>query len=227
MTNRDADILRNDRARSDRRTVYIVRHGVTSWNEQGRIVGHEDLSLSDQGRDQARGAGRLLAPCRLHLALTSPLQRTRQTAEIALDRRGVEAEVEPRLIELALKGWEGKSRRELGDDPVWNLWLTVPHTIATPEGERLEDIRRRAGAALAEALERLPTGGGLAIFTHGGVARVLILHLLGMPMSAYQKLRCDCGSVSAIEVTPEGGLARVLALNLTDPLLALSGKQVG
>jgi probable phosphoglycerate mutase len=210
-----------------RRTVYVVRHGVTPWNEQGRICGHEDLSLSDLGREQARGAGRLLAPCRLDLALTSPLARTRETAELALEGRGVEVRTEPRLIELALAGWEGKGRAELLADPTWHVWLRAPEAIATPEGERLEDVRQRAAAAIADGLREVPPGGGLAVFTHGGVARVLVLHLLGLPLSGYHRLRCDCASVSAIEVTARGGLARVLALNLTDPLVALSGTPVG
>ncbi len=213
--------------REPRITVYLVRHGVTTWNEEGRIVGHRDLSLSDRGRAQAEGARRLLATCSIDLALTSPLCRTRETAEILLQDHHVVAEVEPRLIELALAGWEGLSRAELAGDPIWQTWLTAPDTIATPEGERLEDVLLRARAALRDGLARTPSGGGLAIFTHGGVARVLTLSLLGMPLSAYQKLRCDCASVQAFEVTEEGELARLLALNLTDPLLALGGKPVG
>lgn len=209
-----------------RRTIYIARHGVTRWNEEHRICGHSDLSLSERGRDQARGAGKLLAGCRLDLALCSPLSRTRETAELALADREVELRSEPRLIELALAGWEGRSREELLDDPSWYVWHRAPHLIATPEGESLEDVRLRAADALACALAEIPPGGGLALFTHGGVARVLILHVLGLPLSSYQQIRCDCASVSAMEVTARGDLARVLALNLTHPLVALSGKPV-
>ena len=188
-------------SKAERRTVYIVRHGATAWNEKGRIVGHTDLSLSDKGVVQAEGARKLLASSRLDLALTSPLSRTRETAAIVLADHGIVAEPEERLVELALVGWEGKDRKELRDDPAWRTWITAPHTISTPEGERLEDVRERAAAALTDALARLPDGGGVVLFTHGGVARVLTLHLLGMPLSGYQKLRCDCASVTAIEVT--------------------------
>lgn len=214
----------NDR---DHRTVYVIRHGATAWNEQGRIVGHQDLDLSSHGQTQAAGAGNLLSRCRLDQALTSPLLRTRRTATIVLGDREVPIETDKRLIELALKGWEGRSRRDLQDDPRWQSWITAPQTITTPEGEALDDVRERAVPALEQRLRRLPEGGGLALFTHGGVARVLILHLMGMPLSAYQKLRCDCASVNAFEVTAEGELIRVLGLNLTQPLIALSGHPVG
>ena len=212
--------------------VYILRHGVTSGNEEGKIVGHIDLGLSPKGREQALGARQLIANCPIDRAITSPLKRTRETAEIVLEGRSIEARPEPGLIELALKGWEGKTRHELRDDPDWQRWLTVPHTLPTPEGEWLEDVSKRAVASMTKTVKELanassePNRGGVAIFTHGGVARILILHLLGLPLSAYQKLRCDCASVSAFELTPEATLARVLALNLTVPPVCMNGTPV-
>lgn len=200
--------------KTPRRHLYVLRHGVTRWNEEKKIVGHTDLELSDKGRQQASRAQRLLAHQPLHRALTSPLTRTSQTAEIALEGKELDATPEPRLIELALAGWEGRSRHELRDDEHWQLWLNAPDQTATPEGERLEDVRQRAVAALRDGLRAIPDDGGLLIVTHGGVARVLILHLLGMPLSAYQKVSCDCASISAFEVNPEGGLLKVLGLNI-------------
>lgn len=208
-------------ARAHRKTIYIVRHGSTEWNEQGRIMGHQDLDLSALGQQQAEGARSILSPCRLDLALTSPLTRTGHTAKIVLEGRDVTLEEDPCLIELALGGWEGKSRKELRHDHSWHRWISKPHEGGTPEGETLEDVQGRASAALTKGLERIEPGGGLVIVTHGGVARVLLLHLLGLPLAYYHKVRCDCASVSAIEVSPDGELAQVLVLNLTQPLTAL------
>jgi broad specificity phosphatase PhoE len=210
-----------------RKTVYVVRHGFTAWNEQDRLLGHDDMGLSERGRALAAGAGRLLGPCRLDLALTSPLTRAVETARVALGGRAVPLDEDRRLIELRLEGWEGKTRAELRALPSWQAWIATPETAATPEGETLADVLVRAVAALSDGAARVPPGGGLALFTHGGVARVLILHLLGLPLDAYHKVRCDCASVSAFEVTAEGRLGRVLALNLTDPPLALSGAPTG
>ena len=204
-----------------RATIYIVRHGATAWNEAGRIVGHADVGLSHGGRLQAEGARSLLGPCRLDLVLTSPLRRTRETARCLIEGRQVELEEEERLIELALGSWEGLTRADLRSDPEWQRWIATPHTAATPEGKTLAEVQARATAALDDGLRRVPDGGGLVVVTHGGVARVLILDFLGMPLSAYHKLRCDCASVTAVEVDAAGELRRVLALNLTDPPRAL------
>lgn len=208
--------------RRPRRTVYIVRHGLTRWNEEHRIVGHTDLGLSERGRAQAAGTARILAGCPIDLALSSPLRRTRETAEIALAGHDLSIEVEPRLTEIPLAGWEGKSREELRDDPSWRAWLERPHEAETPEGARLADVQGRAVAALRDGLARVEDRRGLAIFTHGGVARLLTLHILGMPLASYHRIRCDCSSVQAFDLTPEGELYRVLALNVTDPLQALT-----
>ena len=207
-----------------RATVYIVRHGFTEWNEQRRIVGHKELGLSERGAAQAVGVRELLSKRRLDVALVSPLTRTRETAEIALGGHDIAAEPDERLIELDLKGWEGRTRLELASDPSWKAWLDIPDRVATPAGERLVDVRERAHAALLDGVSRAPQSGGLAIVTHGGVARVLILDIMGMPLSAYHKVRCDCGSVTAIDVGEEGELVRLLLLNATRPLLALGEK---
>ena len=208
---------------AERKTVYVVRHGATPWNEQGRIMGQRDLDLSARGQRQAEGARSVLASHRLDLALTSPLTRTRRTAEIVVASRELKLEEEPRLIELALAGWEGLRRAELRGEPSWQRWITEPHLTATPEGETLDDVHRRAFAALDDGLKRVPEGGGLLIVTHGGVARVLLLHLLGLPLSAYHKNplrprlgeRCRgharyrarpvcCGSITSTENDREG-----------------------
>lgn len=204
-------------AKAERKTVYVVRHGATPWNEQGRIMGHRDIDLSARGQRQAEVASSLLASHRLDLALTSPLTRTRHTAEIVIASREVRLEEDRRLVELALEGWEGLRRADLRDDRSWRRWIDEPHLTATPDGETLDDVQRRASAVLDDGLKRVPKGGGLLIITHGGVARVLFLHLLGLPLAAYHKIRCDPASVSAIEVTPEGELAQLLWLNHTSP----------
>ena len=206
---------------SDRRAVYLVRHGATAWNKEGRIIGHEDIGLGEGGREQARTAARILAPCRVDLVVSSPLSRTLETARAVAADHDLEPEVDEGIVELRLAGWAGRTRAELAAEKAWQRWLREPHTIATPEGERLVDVRDRAMGALRRGLDRLPEGGGLVLVTHGGVIRVILLTLLGMPLSSYQKVRADPGSVSALELGSDGELAVLLGCNLGDPRRAL------
>ncbi len=208
------------------KTVYLVRHGSTTWNEEGRICGHRELPLSERGKGEAQGAEKFLSPCPIDHALTSPLTRTAQTAEIILTRRSVRPQVDQRLIELKLRGWEGEQRQVLIDDPLWQQWISAPHKAATPEGERLQEIQVLVVSCLNDGLRQIPSKGELLIVSHGGVLRVLLLHLLEMPLSAYHKVRIDCGSVTAIDVDNSGKLKLLRVVNLSQPTVGLSRHSV-
>ncbi|MFB3079205.1 MAG: histidine phosphatase family protein, partial [Lysobacterales bacterium] len=73
----------------------LIRHAPTLWNEQGRIQGHSDISISDLGRSTAT-TWTLPDDIRAAYWFSSPLQRTRQTAAIL----GVHPKTDERLIEM-------------------------------------------------------------------------------------------------------------------------------
>jgi broad specificity phosphatase PhoE len=126
--------------------LIVVRHGRTEANASGLLLGRRlDPALDDLGRRQAEALGRLLpADARV---VTSPLRRTRETAE-ALGRA---VTVDERWIELDYGELDGTP---LGDVPrdVWTSWQADP-SWAPPGGESLTDLGRRvrdACDALAE-----------------------------------------------------------------------------
>lgn len=204
------------------RALYLVRHGSTPCNEAGRLCGEEEVSLSDLGRRQVGEAAEHLAGCRVDLVLSSPYLRTLETARALAAPHGLEPETDGDLAELRLGSWSGQDRAELRSrDPSFVAWLETPHLVATPAGERLVDVERRGRAALARGLARVEPGGGLVCVTHGGVVRVLLLSLLGLPLASYQRVRADPGSVSALVVDGDGALEVLLGLNLGDPRRAL------
>ena len=64
--------------------LYLLRHGRTLWNEEGRLQGRTDVPLSDEGRCSALAAGAALESVPFDAAFSSPLQRARETAELIL-----------------------------------------------------------------------------------------------------------------------------------------------
>ena len=78
-------------------TVYFLRHGQTAWNAEMRMQGQVNVPLNDEGRRQARGAAACLPA--IALCLTSPLDRARETARLALGGEGTPMLDEPLLIE--------------------------------------------------------------------------------------------------------------------------------
>src|SRR5580700_2772432 len=111
--------------------LFLIRHGETFWNADGRLQGQQDSKLNGRGREQARRAGRLLAELVPDAAaasfIASPLSRARESLDIlmeelvALDKL---AAVRPyvtddRLKELSFGRWEGLTWKEVRrDDPL-------------------------------------------------------------------------------------------------------------
>lgn len=62
--------------------LYLVRHGQTNWNLEGRIQGQTNIPLNDKGRKQAQQAKEKLQNIPIDLIICSPLMRARETAEI-------------------------------------------------------------------------------------------------------------------------------------------------
>jgi broad specificity phosphatase PhoE len=163
-------------------TLYVIRHGETDWNREGRLQGQRDLPLNEVGREQAERNGGALAAARADWGgvdfVSSPLLRARQTMEIARHRMGLDSQsyrTDPRLSELTFGRWEGLTLAELKlRDPVGyrertrRRWHVVP-----PDGESYAMLAERVRPVL-DALDR-----DTAMVAHGGVMRVIQVMLLG------------------------------------------------
>ena len=87
--------------------LYLLRHGRTLWNEEGRLQGRTDVPLSEEGRRSALAAGAALGNVSFDAAFSSPLQRARETAELILQGKNVLIQTDARLIELSFGAAEG------------------------------------------------------------------------------------------------------------------------
>src|SRR5215470_9412606 len=96
--------------------LYLVRHGVTDWNEQGRLLGRAEIALNERGHAQAAALAEALAPRRLDAVLASPQRRAQQTAAPIAAAHGLEVQTESDLAEVWVGHWQGKTYAELGSD---------------------------------------------------------------------------------------------------------------
>jgi probable phosphoglycerate mutase len=101
--------------------IYMIRHGQTAWNAEGRLQGQKDIPLNDTGRRQAAGNGKALKGILGERAaefdfVASPLGRTRETMELLRGAMGLDPlayRTDPRLIEVSFGDWEGHTLPEL------------------------------------------------------------------------------------------------------------------
>ncbi len=148
--------------------LWLVRHGETPWNREGRLTGWTDLPLTPLGEQQARALAGWLRAERFEQVLASDLRRALQTARLAY---GEPEATSPALRELDFGTLEGLCWAELAEEH--RQALLAFEGFQAPGGESVADLRRRVFAFF----QSLPKGRHL-VFTHGGVLR-LVLRALG------------------------------------------------
>ena len=190
--------------------LLLIRHGEIQEAGRGCYIGRTDLALSAEGRRQAACLTPVLASLDGARALSSPLERTRETAGIALGP-GRPFSLDKDLREIDFGRWEGKRFAEIaaGDPERVADWAALAEDFSFPEGEGFGDFRRRVVAA-AERLVADPAGTVVA-FTHGGVIRLLVCHFLGLAPRDF--LRFDVEPASLTEFRREGGEWGLFLLN--------------
>jgi probable phosphoglycerate mutase len=161
--------------------IVVLRHGQTDWSRTGRHTGRTDLPLLPEGEDQARAAAPLLAGRDLVQVRVSPLQRARQTADLA---GLVVTDVDEDLVELDYGGYEGRTTDEISAElgRSWSVWQDGVVPGDSP-GETLAAVGARVDRVLAEVRPRL-TDGDVALVAHGHVLRVLTARWLGLAPQA-------------------------------------------
>lgn len=150
--------------------LVLVRHGETEWSRSGQHTGRTDIPLTDNGIEQAKRAGRYLADRTFALALSSPLQRARDTAALV----GVDPDLDEDLYEWDYGAYEGLTTPQikvLRHGP-WDLWTDGVPAGDTP-GENAAEVRVRVERILDRARPVLADGHDAIVVAHGHVLRAL------------------------------------------------------
>ncbi len=153
--------------------LYVVRHGTTEWNAYKKMQGLADLSLNEQGREQALATKKNLEGISIDLILTSPLKRARETAEIIAN--GQKILVEEKLIERDYGEFEGVEQYNFDYDEFWSYGKNVQYERA----ENIRDFFARIYALLDDLKEKY-TNQNILIVTHGGVIKAIECYAHGM-----------------------------------------------
>ena len=171
--------------------LYVLRHGETVWNREGRMQGHLDSPLTENGVAQARRQGVLLAGRDLagFRFFSSPLGRAMQTARIALDGLTDDIRTDDRLMEIDVGAWQGRLRRDLAAGPL----------VEGPDGDlRLYDSAPGEGFAGVEARARsflAALDGPAVLVCHGIISRMLRCVALGQGTGGLERVSGGQGNV--------------------------------
>ncbi len=169
--------------------LYLIRHGQTDWNLEGRWQGHADVPLNDNGRQQAAKIAQALAYAGLAAIFSSDLQRALDTARAISAAAGVPVQIDPRLREIHQGSWQGM----LADDieqrygELLRQRKVDPHSVAPPGGESVQQVRDRVIEAIEE-IRRCHPHEPVAVISHGFALAVVQVHYLDHPLSMVWEL---------------------------------------
>lgn len=205
--------------------LLLIRHGETQWNRESRFQGIRDIPLNDNGREQGRKAGEFLKDVEIDFAVTSPMLRPKETAEIILQHHPeVKLTTNSLLQEICHGLWEGKLESEIEADFPGMLaqWKEAPETVQMPEGENLQQVWDRAVKAWEEIVATYANSDsprtGIVV-AHDAINKVILCYLLGLKPDNFWNIKQGNGAVSVIDY-PKGLEEQPVlqAINLTTHL---------
>lgn len=181
-------------------TVLFIRHGRTQANTDGILAGWTPgVVLDETGRGQAEALAARLAPVPLTAVVSSPLERTVETMDIALAGRDLPRHLDDRLGECRYGAWTGQSLKALAKDPLWGAVQSHPSSVVFPEGESMADMQHRAVAAVRDWNDRLGADAVYAVVSHGDVIKACLADALGTHLDQFQRILVDPCSVSIVQ----------------------------
>lgn len=179
--------------------IIVVRHGRTASNASGLLLGRQDPPLDETGRAQAAAMAATLAG--IDRVVSSPLLRTRQTAEAVAEVAGTEVEVDERFIELDYGEWDGRPVADVAVEE-WAEWQ-ADLGFAPPGGESLASL----GARVREGLDELVAEArdrDVVVVTHVSPVKAAVAWALGVGDETSWRMFVTPASITRIAVRGDG-----------------------
>jgi probable phosphoglycerate mutase len=202
-------------------TLVLVRHGVTAHTVDKRFssgLGGADPGLTEEGRAQVRATADWLSPLAddIDVVVTSPVRRTRESAEILGARLGRPLSVEEGLAEMEFGTWDGLTFAEIRERYPDDLdgWLGSLD-FAPGGGESFRMVETRVSASRDRLLEDY-TGRTVLAVSHVTPIKVLVAHALGAPLESVYRMELAPASVTVLSFFTGGspGLRRDVEASL-------------
>ena len=199
--------------------LYLIRHGESTYNAEGRIQGQSDPELSELGRRQASAVARRLADEPIEAVYASPLRRASQTAELVAAARNIKLHFDRRLMEVDAGEFGDRMRDEVmrqfpGAIPQWRSGSL---DFVFPGGESRKQLIERGQEAFLEIAKF--NHEQVAVASHGGLLLAAMKAVLGLASDAPPR-ELDNASITQLRIEPDGR-AELVDFNNVDHLIEL------
>jgi len=184
-------------------TLVLVRHGATSLTAEKRFssgLGGSNPGLTDEGRAQVREVAEWLSPIggAVDAVVTSPVRRTRESAEILAERWGVGLVEEPAFAEMEFGTWDGMTFAEVREQRPEEIEAWLGSLDRAPGGgESFRDVEKRVHDGLSRLLEA-HAGKTLVVVSHVTPIKILVARAVDAPLSSLFRMEMSTASVSVV-----------------------------
>ncbi|MDR3500026.1 MAG: 2,3-bisphosphoglycerate-dependent phosphoglycerate mutase [Parvibaculum sp.] len=194
--------------------LVLVRHGQSEWNEKNLFTGWRDPGLTEQGKREAREAGKALKDkgYRFDVAFTSALGRAQETNRILLEELG-QSDL-PVIKDQALNERDygdlsglnkDDARKKWGEEQV-HIWRRS-YDIPPPGGESLKDTAARVLPYFErEILPRVLKGERVLVAAHGNSLRALVMVLDKLNVEQVIALNIGTGAPIVYKLDDKGNV---------------------
>ena len=194
--------------------IVLVRHGETSWNQEGRFQGQNSVELNAVGLRQAQDVAAAMSTACPGAIYSSPLARALQTAEVIGQVQSLPVTQMNGLKELDLGRAEGLNNVQMQDryPDLMRRWRTDPAGVRMPGGETLYELQARARRAVERIKSGHPRETAIAV-SHNFAIGAVVCEVLDLPLCRFHRIKLDLGSLTTLEHGIRGW--RLLSLNQT------------
>ena len=202
--------------------IFLVRHGETNWNKEGRFQGQINVPLNTNGKYQAKKASEYLNEINFNKVFSSSMDRPYETAKIILQNKpNIKIKKIETLIEISHGLWEGKLENEIKEQwpELLKNWHEKPQEVIMPEGESIGEVSKRSVKAWKEICLAQKDKDLTLVVAHDAVNKTLICDILGIDFSNIWMIKQGNGGITVIDLFDDPLKDNVIsALNITSHL---------
>jgi broad specificity phosphatase PhoE len=192
--------------------IYLVRHGETEWNKEGRSQGcSNDIPLSSIGVKQAEAIGERLKDEAIDMFFSSSLARAYETASIIAKHHNKDVVTHKEFMEISFGVFEGLRFDEIKEryKEEYEIWRDTPHIHKVPGAESLNSLKERSLTLLMEIIN-CNSDKNILVVSHGITIKILIASILGIDFANLHTIKQDNTALSIFEYNEGKFYAQVI-----------------
>ncbi|MBP9093164.1 histidine phosphatase family protein [bacterium] len=183
-------------------SLYLVRHGHTKATELGLLYSDPKIEITEKGISQAQAAAKYIATVKPQILLCGAAVRVAQSSQAVEQETGLKAQTIKGFEEWQVGDWEGRTYLDIkkNDPDQYHNWCVDPIENAPPNGESIVQLSERIQENLISLISNSEfEGKTIAMVTHSGIIRSIIVHALEMPIRNFWRLSIPTGSITRID----------------------------